>query len=73
MDIKSRERKLEENGKADLKIWTKVHRLSKTRWHRFVSAEREYTRDLPYTVTIYPHSPPRLRTIKGEEEKAISW
>jgi hypothetical protein len=35
MNIKGRERKRNEKGSADLKIWTKVHGLSRTRWHRF--------------------------------------
>jgi hypothetical protein len=35
MDIKGRERKRNEKRSADLKIWTKVHGLSRTRWHRF--------------------------------------
>jgi hypothetical protein len=35
MNIKGRERKGNEKGSADLKIWTKVHGLSRTRWHRF--------------------------------------
>jgi hypothetical protein len=35
MNIKGRERKRNEKESADLKIWTKVHGLSRTRWHRF--------------------------------------
>jgi hypothetical protein len=38
MNIKGRERKGNEKGSAVLKIWTKVHGLSETRWHRFLSA-----------------------------------
>jgi hypothetical protein len=36
MNIKSRERKRNEKGSAFLKIWTKVHGSSETRWHRFL-------------------------------------
>jgi hypothetical protein len=35
MNIKGRKRKGNEKGSAVLKIWTKVHGLSETRWHRF--------------------------------------
>jgi hypothetical protein len=35
MDIKGRERNMNEKGSANLKTWTKVHGLSETRWHRF--------------------------------------
>jgi hypothetical protein len=34
MDIKGRKRKRNEKGSANLKIWTKVHGLSRTRWNR---------------------------------------
>jgi hypothetical protein len=36
MIIKGRERKRNEKGSAILKIWTKVHELSETQWHRFL-------------------------------------
>jgi hypothetical protein len=35
MDLKGRERERNEKESADLKIWTKVHGLSETRWHQF--------------------------------------
>jgi hypothetical protein len=36
MDIKGRERKRNEKGSANLKIWTKVHESREIRWHRFL-------------------------------------
>jgi hypothetical protein len=36
MDIKGRGRKRNEKGSTVLKIWTKVHGSSETRWHRFL-------------------------------------
>jgi hypothetical protein len=67
-----------------MNLWTKVHGLSETRWHRFPKpvapvfvGSRGYTRDLPgYSYLFTPFTPihlPRLRTVKGEREKAISW
>jgi hypothetical protein len=35
MNIKGRERKRNEKGNAVLNLWTKVHGLNETRWHRF--------------------------------------
>jgi hypothetical protein len=35
MNIKGRERKRNEKGSAKMNLWTKVHGLSETRWHRF--------------------------------------
>jgi hypothetical protein len=71
---KGRKDKGKENLKPKLSLWTKVHGLSETWWHRILSAERGYTYDLPYRVTIHPLSPRlRLRTVKGEGEKGIPW
>jgi hypothetical protein len=36
MDIKGRERKLEENGNAEMILWAKAHGSSETQWHRFL-------------------------------------
>jgi hypothetical protein len=38
MNIKGRERKRKEKGSTKMNLWTEVHRLSRTRWHRFLSA-----------------------------------
>jgi hypothetical protein len=77
MNIKGRERKRNEKGSAEMNLWTKVHGLSETRWHRFLSAAQDIPVTYPVTVTSSLHLPPlshpRLRTVKGEGEKAISW
>jgi hypothetical protein len=63
-----------------MNLWTKVHGLSETRWHRFPKpvapvfvGSRGYTRDLPgYSYLFTPFTPihlPRLRTVKGERER----
>jgi hypothetical protein len=36
MNIKGREIKRNEKGSAKVDLWTKVHRSSETRWHRFL-------------------------------------
>jgi hypothetical protein len=46
------------------------------RWHRFLLAAQGIPVTYQVTVTPSPHLPPftpRLRTIKGEGEKVISW
>jgi hypothetical protein len=35
MNIKGREINRNEKGSAEMNLWTKVHGLSETRWHRF--------------------------------------
>jgi hypothetical protein len=35
MNIKGRERKRNEKESAEMNLWTKVHWLSETQWHRF--------------------------------------
>jgi hypothetical protein len=73
MNIKGRERKRNEKGSAEMNLWTKVHGLSRTRWHRFsktggtgfpkpvapVSVDSTgYTRDLPgYSHHFTPFTP----------------
>jgi hypothetical protein len=74
MDIKGRERKRNEKGSVDLKIWTKVHGLRtggtgfpkpaapvfQNRRHRFLSAAQDIPATYPVTVTSSPHLPPSL-------------
>jgi hypothetical protein len=36
MIIKGRKRKRNEKGSAEMNLWTKVHGLNRTRWHRFL-------------------------------------
>jgi hypothetical protein len=85
MDIKGRERKRNEKGSADLKIWTKVHGLSRTRWHRFSKTggtgfcrqHRIYSWLTRLQLLLHPFTPPlshpRLRTGKGEARGAFPW
>jgi hypothetical protein len=76
MNIKGRERKRNKKGSAEMNLWTKVHGLSETRWHRFLSAAQDIPVTYPVTVTPSSYLPPftpRLRTVKEEGEKVISW
>jgi hypothetical protein len=73
MNFKGRERKRNEKRSAVLKIWTKVHGSSETRWHRFLKTggtgfwkrvapvsigSAGYTHDLPgYSPSFTPFTP----------------
>jgi hypothetical protein len=83
MDIKGRERKRNEKGSVDLKIWTKVHglRTGGTGFPKPAApvsvGSAGYTRDLPgYSYLFTPFTPfshPRLRIGEGEARGVISW
>jgi hypothetical protein len=68
-NIKGKEIKRNEKGSAEMNLWTKVHGLSETRWHRFLSAAQDIPVTYPVTISHSFHLPHLSPTTQNSKRR----